>query len=308
MSALATTPFVSAIENSGQDLANKTVSVKVDRRRLGDSRKVSASRVEVDTDKTLLRISKRLFDCPEYNAIKNFDASVSRYLESVCLPFEKGIHLCPWPLVEEVNRQLRKFSEQRPALVEAFLAVYPALCAQSPERHRALHDPRDFPSVDRVRKEFSFSWRFLNYGAPPERLREVSPEVWNEERNKIAQLMTDAAKEAQQVMRAALAELVQHLAHRLQTSDDGKPVRLHKTAISKLLDFLDTLNFRNVTNDAELKRLADEARTLIEGVNVKDLKSTTALREHVRSGMQQIATQLDSLLVSKGRKIRFDED
>jgi hypothetical protein len=120
--------------------------------------------------------------------------------------------------------------------------------------------------------------------------------------------MTDAAKEAQQVMRTALAELVQHLADRLQTTDDGKPVRLHKTAISKLLDFLDTLDFRNVTNDAELKRLADEARTLIEGVNVKDLKSTTALREHVRSGMQQIGTQLDSLLVSTGRKIRFDEE
>ena len=33
-----------------------------------------------------------------------------------------------------------------------------------------------------------------------------------------------------------------------------------------------------------------------------------ALREQVRSGMQQIATQLDSLLVTKGRKIRFDED
>jgi hypothetical protein len=306
MSALLSMPLT-AIENPGQDLARRTVCIKIQRSRLGNSRKVSAAQVEVDTDKTLLRISKRLFDCPEYKAISNFDAEVSRYLESVCLPFEKGIHLCPLPLLQQVDQQLKALSEQRPALVEAFLSVYPTLCAQAPERHRALHDPRDFRSVDRVREAFSFSWRYVSFGVP-DKLREIAPELWDEERNKVAQLMTDAAKEAQQVMRTALAELVQHLADRLQTTDDGKPVRLHKSAVSKLLDFLDTLDFRNVTNDAELKRLAEEARSLVDRVNVKNLKGTTELREHVRTGMQQIATQLDSLLVSKGRKIRFEED
>jgi Protein of unknown function (DUF3150) len=304
--ALVAAPLT-VIENPGQDLAQRTVCVKVQRARLGNSRKVSAAQVEVDTDKTLLRISKRLFDCPEYKAISNFDAEVSRYLEAMCLPFEKGIHLCPLPLLSQVDEQLKQFSEQRPALVEAFLTVYPTLCAQAPERHRALHDPRDFPSADRVREAFSFFWRYVSFGVP-DKLREIAPDLWDEERNKVAQLMTNAAQEAQQVMRTALAELVQHLADRLQTTEEGKPVRLHKTAVSKLLDFLDTFNFRNVTNDSELKRLAEEARALIEGVSLKDLKSTTDLREHVRSGMQQIATQLDSLLVSKGRKIRFDEE
>jgi len=307
MSAAPTMPSLAAIENPGQDLARKTVCIKIQRSRLGNSRKVSAAQVEVDTDKTLLRISKRLFDCPEYKAIANFDAEISRYLESKCLPFEKGVHLCPLPLLGEVDRKLKKFAGERPALVEAFLAVYPTICAQAPERHRALHDPRDFPSVERVREAFWFSWRYVSFGVP-DKLREIAPELWDEERNKAAQLMTDAAEEAQQVMRTALAELVQHLADRLQTSEEGKPVRLHKSAVSKLLDFLDTLDFRNVTNDAELKRLAGEARSLIEGVNVKDLKSAAELRDRVRNGMQQIATQLDSLLVSKGRKIRFDED
>jgi hypothetical protein len=158
-----------------------------------------------------------------------------------------------------------------------------------------------------VREAFSFSWRYASFGVP-DKLREIAPELWDEERNKAAQLMTDAAEEAQQVMRTALAELVQHLADRLQTSEEGKPVRLHKSAVSKLLDFLDTLDFRNVTNDAELKRLACEARSLIEGVKVKDLKSAAELRDRVRNGMQQITTQLDSLLVIKGRKIGFDED
>ena len=130
MSAALATPLLPVVENSGQDLAKKTVCIKIQRARLGNSRKVSTAQVEVDTDKSLLRVSKRLFDCPEYKAIGNFDAEISRYLESVCLPFEKGIHLCPLPLLQQVDRQLKEFSEKRPELVEAFLSVYPR-CARN---------------------------------------------------------------------------------------------------------------------------------------------------------------------------------
>jgi hypothetical protein len=304
--ALATAmPFV--LDVAGQDLARKTVCIKVQRTRLGNSRKVSASQVDVDTDKSMLRISKRLFDCPQFKAIANFDAEISRYLESVCLPFEKSIHLCPLPMLQQVDTRLKEFAGKRPELVEAFVAVYPALCDQAPNRFRALHDPRDFLPVDRVRSAFSFTWRYVSFGVP-EKLREIAPELWEEERNKVAQLMTEAATEARQVMRVAMAELVQHLADRLQDREDGKPARLHKTAVSKLLEFLDTFDFRNVANDEELKRLVDQARSLMQDVSVKDLKSAAHLREQVRSGMRTIAAKLDTMVVYGGRKIRFEED
>jgi hypothetical protein len=46
------------VQSMGQDLAQKTVCVKVRLGRLGNTRKVSNSQVEVDTDKSLLLISK----------------------------------------------------------------------------------------------------------------------------------------------------------------------------------------------------------------------------------------------------------
>jgi hypothetical protein len=51
--ALAKSPLF-AVEDSGQDLARRTVCIKIQRTRLGNSRKVSTSQVEVDTDKTML--------------------------------------------------------------------------------------------------------------------------------------------------------------------------------------------------------------------------------------------------------------
>ena len=44
------------VRNMGQDLAQKTVCVKVRLGRLGNTRKVSNSQVEVDTDKSLIRV------------------------------------------------------------------------------------------------------------------------------------------------------------------------------------------------------------------------------------------------------------
>jgi acyl carrier protein phosphodiesterase len=40
------------------------------------------------------------------------------------------------PRLEQVDQKLKEFAERRAALVEAFLIVYPDLCAQAPERHR----------------------------------------------------------------------------------------------------------------------------------------------------------------------------
>jgi hypothetical protein len=82
----------------------------------------------------MLRISKRLFDCPQFKAIANFDAEISRYLESVCLPFEKSIHLCPLPMLQQVDTRLKEFAGKRPELVEAFVAV----------SHSAIRRPTGF--------------------------------------------------------------------------------------------------------------------------------------------------------------------
>ena len=91
------------VQNMGQDLAQRTVCVKVRLGRLGNTRKVSNSQVEVDTDKSLIRVSKHLLDSKELRSIANFDGEIRRYLYDTCLPFEAGIHLCPLALLEQME-------------------------------------------------------------------------------------------------------------------------------------------------------------------------------------------------------------
>jgi hypothetical protein len=197
--AASTLPFPT-VHDAGQDLARKTVCIKVERHRLGNSKKVNSSQVEVDTDKSLLHISKRLYDSKEYTAVGNLDGEITRYLEETCLPFERGIHLCPVQLLKQVDAKMREFAEARRELVEAFVAVYPELCKSAPGRLRALHNPLDYPAVEQVRAAFTFTWRYVSFGVP-DQLREISGEIWAEEREKASRIMTEAVSEVQLVMR-----------------------------------------------------------------------------------------------------------
>ena len=60
--------------------------------------------------------------------------------------------------------------------------------------------------------------------------------------------------------------------------------------------------------NAELKTLVERAKGLLSGVSAKDLKTAAQLRNNVRAGMDDIAAQLDTMIVRKGaRKFRLDD-
>jgi hypothetical protein len=131
--AESTLPFP-MVHDAGRDLARRTVCIKVERHQLGNSKKVNSSQVEVDSDRALIRVTKFLWESKEYTAIRNFDGEITRYLEEMCLPFERGIHLCPLPLLKQVDAKMHEFSERRYELVEAFVAAYPELCETAASR------------------------------------------------------------------------------------------------------------------------------------------------------------------------------
>jgi hypothetical protein len=294
-------------QNMGQDLAQRTVCVKVRLGRLGNTRKVSNSQVEVDTDKSLIRVSKHLLDSQELRAVANFDGEIRSYLYDTCLPFDAGIHLCPLALLEQMEAKLRDFAARRREVVAAFLEAYPRLCQDAANRLRSLYNPGDYPPVEYVEQQFTFRWQYISFGVP-DQLREISTKIWQEEREKAAQVMAEAGDEIQQVLRAAMAELVKHMRDRLKDGPDGKPLRFKETTVSNLVEFLGTFDFRNVTDDGELKALVDRARAILGGVDAEALRTTSGLRARVQQEMADLAAELDTMIVKKpARKFRLEQ-
>jgi hypothetical protein len=66
------------------------------------------------------------------------DPALSLYLYDTCLPFEAGIHLCPFALLEQMEGKLREFAVGRQGLVDAFLTAYSGLSQEAAKRLRSL--------------------------------------------------------------------------------------------------------------------------------------------------------------------------
>ena len=80
--------------------------------------------------------------------------------------------------------------------MEVFLTGYPRLCQEAAGRLRTLPDPADYPSVEEVGSRFTFSWQYVSYGVP-EQLREISARMFQTERDKAVQAMSEACAEVQ---------------------------------------------------------------------------------------------------------------
>lgn len=307
-------PAVAPQPRGPVDLTQVASCLKLEFHNFGNSKKVNTERIALrDSEgliddgvkKSRLRASKKLLESPELRAIDTFDGQVDKYVKNICLPFDIGIHLVPHVAVTALTEKLKAFAAERTILVEQFIEAYPVACQEAAVDLNSQYRPADYPSIDEVRRRFGFSWRYLPFGQPPPELKGVSQEVWNEERAKAADRMAEATAEIQLVLREAMCGLVEHLSERL-TEKNGKAPVFFKSTVTNLTDFMATFDFRNITDDAELQAVVAQARKLLGGVDLDDLKQPGAVRARIAAGTAALAAQLDGL-VRTGRKFR-DED
>lgn len=279
--------------------------------RFGNRRKAGMGAVTVNAEKGLLALSKKLLASKEYAAIVAHDLDTKRWLQSVSLPFpsENGSYLIPLPMVTPVNDELTARQAKREELIDAFVTVYPDQAAAMEAELRDLYNAGDYPSVAVLRAKFLMEWNYLEYGVAG-KLKTIDAKLFEAEREKLAGKVQSAAAEIQQALRAGMLDLVAHLSERLQPAEAGaKKKAFHATAITNLQQFLDTFDVRNLTNDAELKQLVEQARTLISGVDATQVRENEGLREALAQGFSNITAAVDALVVTeKTRKIQIEGD
>ncbi|MDO8795376.1 MAG: hypothetical protein Q7J25_12225 [Vicinamibacterales bacterium] len=303
--ALAEAPTEPVAPPSGSTLAAKTICLVLRGGSFGNARSCNLAAVTVDSDKTLLRMTKTLLDSKELHDVARLDSHVSAYLRSVAFPsmFKSGIHLIPVALVEVAIEKLEEFAERRKALVDLACAAYPQRIIETSARLGVMHQPDDYPSPERFRASFIFEYELVTFETPT-RLKAISAELFEKERQKAQIKLSAVATECQQAMRAGLSKLVDHLVERL-TPDPitGKPKRFSKAVVGNLNDFLAMFELRDVTDDAELGALVKKARSVMAGVDPKLLGSDELVRQTITTEFAALKTALDPLVLEKGNRV-----
>jgi hypothetical protein len=287
-------------------ISDKAVFLSIHFSRFYNIRKVETSQVEVDADKRRIGVTKKLLESKTLQEIQRLDYEAMRYIESRCLPFEKGIHALPNGLIEEVDDSLRERDADRNRLVDQFVAEYDDLLNEARRPLGALFDAGDYPTAEETRAYFGMRWNYLSLSTPGS-LKELSPKLFQEERRKIGEKMQESYEEWRTILRVAMADLVKRLRESLQPGPDGKTRKLTDSSVNRLQDFLQTFSFRNVTNDEELEKVCEELKVAMTGVTVEQLRESERLKEKMGKSIAEAAATLD--VMTQGiRKLRSEEE
>lgn len=294
---------------SAVDLSKATTALIVSFHKIGNHRKVSASMVEVNADKEWISVSKKIFDSPELIAVNGLDNHVRKFLETRALPsmLAKGIYLLPNTFVEEVSARLKQFSTERDVLVEKFVKVYERTVSGAESHLKDLYDGGDYPSVEAMQRMFHLTWRYVSFNTPAS-LEHISAEIYKEEKEKAQAQWIKAEDAIQQLLRASMADLVNHLVGKLTPEEGGKKKIFKDKSIAKLRDFLTTFKQRNVTDDRDLARLVSDAEKLIDGTTPDLLRTDESQREFVRAGFEKIQKAMTGMIEERPRRALTFQD
>jgi hypothetical protein len=259
------------------------------------------------------RVTKRLFESQELEAIKSFDGETRRHLDGLSLPFDTGSRMVPVAMLERVSDYLRERREDRQPLIDAFCNAYSRLLSEAQARLSSveiagrthnLWNPTDYPDVDKARSGFTMSYQFVSFDAP-DVLQSIGAHVFEEQRQALAQTIEDAKTNAAVLLAEEGLELVRHLREKLEPTAEGKRQRLHETTVIALTEFSSNLAGRAAAcpNAAALGTLAEEIRGLMTGTSTLQLREGSNYhRDAIHQELASIEERITASLIPVARR------
>jgi hypothetical protein len=130
----------------------------------------------------------------------------------------------------------------------------------------------------------------------------IAPEIYEQERQRVAARFDEAVRLAEQAFAAEFARLLSHLTERLSNGENGARKIFRDSAVGNLTEFFGRFEQLNVRSNADLDRLVEQARQLVGGVTPQGLRSDAELRQHIASEMAHVQEQVESLIVDAPRR------
>lgn len=289
------------------DLTSRTVLFTLEFGRFGNSRKAEMTANTTAVQDRFVH-TKRLLNSPELAEIIKQDSALRSWLDKPNRCWKYGgrsgtMRVLSNDQIDEVFDRCRDYETNvRPELIKAFGAVYVSQIAQAQTDLGPQFDATQYPPVEEVLACFNMYWTFPSY-ATDEKLKVLSPKVYALKTEEAAGKLTIAFEEIQQGMRVLLKEYVDKLLGVL-TPTDGKKKKLTKSSITKLQDFLNTFNLRNVTDDLQLQVEVDKLKAIMTGVDVDMIKDSANFKVDLTAKFAEASATLTNLVEVTGRKFR----
>ena len=296
------------------DVTTSSVILCLNCRKPGTTKKVDEDRVKVleerndrEIDKNRLRISKKLYESPEVDAIAQHMKAATRYVENQSQPVETikaGMHQIAAVNLLTVVRRLEQYARDLEPLIADFKAAWPRLIERAYEELGSLVEPKDFPAWDEVEKKISITWHVLTFSTPSQILGQINMDLCREEERKIAQHIDYAAEQLETAIAIGFQGVIDHLSERLQPGKDGRPRKISDSAVEKFNRLLASLLANNTTGNEKLASIGQQVEAIMNGATPEELSTNRNVRTTVLASLQRIGQEMGELTVTRtGRKI-----
>ena len=249
-----------------------------------------------------LSAGKKLLDTshPAFKAVTSIRGQTVAYWKGISLPFpEPGIRLIRQGSIDEFNDRIAVFGDELDESVLDLDRHYDELRYAARERLGDLFDASDYPTT--LVGMFAIEHDFPSVEPPPY-LRQLSPELYQQECQRVQTRFDEAVQLAEQAFIEELARLVDHLSERLSGSADGKPKVFRDSAVTNMAEFFERFRSLNVRSNEQLDELVGNAQRVVSGVEPQELRDSSSLRQNVATQMAVVQASLDQLLVDRPRR------
>ncbi len=251
---------------------------------------------------TYLSAAKKLLDTghPAFRAVTAVRGRIIAYWKGVSLPYpEPGIRLIRQDEIPTFSVQLTTLKAELQEAVDSLSERYAELRMAARNRLGRLFSEADYPSS--LTGLFDVSYDFPSV-EPPHYLRQLSPQLYEQESARIAARFDEAVQLAEQAFLSELDKLVSHLTERLSGTVDGRPKVFRDSAVENLNEFFDRFKHLNIRSNEQLEDMVARARDVVQGVQPQQLRDNQTLRQHVASQLAGVQSTLDGMLVDRPRR------
>jgi hypothetical protein len=255
-----------------------------------------------DAEGDFLSAGKKLIDTkhPAFKAVTNVRGRAQAYWRGISLPFpEPGIRLIRQDDLAAVDVQLTSHKAELDEAVWRLDEHFDELKTAARRRLGRLYNPADYP--ESLRGLFDLAWDFPSV-EPPAYLQRLSPQLYQQECQRVAARFDEAVRLAEQAFLEELAKLVDHLTERLSGQEDGKPKVFRDSAVENLTEFFERFRHLNIRSSEQLDELVARAHRAMRGVEPQQLRDSHTIRQEVATQLAGVQSVLDGLLVDRPRR------
>jgi hypothetical protein len=249
-----------------------------------------------------LSAGKKLLDTshPAFKAVTSVKSRAVAYWKGVSLPYpEPGVRLIRQADITDFDSHIAAFREELDEAVAELDRHYDELRSAARQRLGDLYDVGDYPPS--LAGIFAIEHDYPSV-EPPDYLRQLSPDLYDQECQRVQARFDEAVQLAEQAFTEELAKLVSHLTERLAGAEDGKPKVFRDSAISNLTEFFERFRQLNVRSNDQLDELVSNAQRIVGGVVPQQLRDSEGLRKRVATQLSTVQSSLDGLLVDRPRR------